>query len=183
MADKNEIIRILKKIDEFLPEDSRFTIFIIGGAAACLLDSKIASYDIDVLSTIPQELDEAVNKAKMFLKTNIEFGYASVSDMPYNTADRLSVYDCGLRKITILIPDPLDLILMKLPRGLSKDVDDALELIKKHSIPVDDLVSRFLSETSHYIGSRTSFTLIVSQVIDSAYGESESKAFLKIASE
>lgn len=178
MVKKEDIIKLLIEIDKSLPEGVHFKLFIIGGSAACLLDSKVFSRDIDILSSIPPELNDAIIKAKCVTGIDVEFGYTSVSDMPYNTEDRLILCDLFLRKLTVYVPDPLDLILMKMPRGLEKDIVDSLALIKNFSIDYNSIVNRYLSETGHYIGNREVVNSLMAQLISSAYGEEKERQFL-----
>lgn len=165
-----EIELFLKSIDSFLKKE--VSVLIIGGTAAALAYKVTeATKDIDTWNSIEQ-LQEAYLKAKKDTRLEIPLGQVSVSDAPYNFEDRLKEYKPELfAKLKVIVPEVIDLILMKTIRGYSHDIDAIEQMVKNENVKLDDLTNRYINEMGSAVGNKRDIDLNFLGVVERCYGE------------
>ncbi len=110
--------------------------------------------DLDYISAIPrqatEELDriagrdsDVARKHRVFLQA-----VTGVADYPENYESRLTTLPLGLKKLTLRILEPYDLLLSKLTRNSPKDMEDVRSLAQKRNLKFDPLIERFRTEMS-----------------------------------
>ncbi len=110
--------------------------------------------DLDYISAIPrqcvEELDRIAGRDSALAKKHKVFLQAvgGVGDWPEDYESRLTTLPLGLKKLTLRILDPYDLILSKLTRNSPKDMEDVKALTQKLELKFDVLRNRFLTEMS-----------------------------------
>lgn len=123
-------------------------IVLIGGTALVVKYlSPRATMDVDTYSKVSQELQEAWKKAEKAVGVRVALSQSSIVEGPYEMEDRFTLYqDLKLKKLKIFVPDPVDIVLMKIPRFVGKDRDDIKFLIINYKIPQKTLLNRFINE-------------------------------------
>ncbi len=110
--------------------------------------------DLDYISAIPRQATEELDriggrdsdlakKHKVFLQA-----VGGVGDYPENYEGRLTTLPLGLKKLTLRVLEPYDLLLSKLTRNSPKDMEDVRALVQKLKLEFDVLVERFHTEMS-----------------------------------
>lgn len=167
-----------KIIDQILVEtDKNLThstdLVLIGGTALVLkYNSPRSTIDVDVYTKISKELKEAWGKAEKKIGVQIPLARSPIVEGPYNMEDRFVVYkDLGLKNLNILIPDHVDIVLMKVQRLLGKDRDDISHLIKQERIPHSVLLKRFTKEMDHVVGHKSTIISYYLLSIEENYGK------------
>lgn len=175
---KSEIERLLKAIDANL--ESKAEIVIIGGAAALLAyNATQVTADIDSFNKV-SPLKGAYEKAKDETGLEIPLSQAGVADAPYNFEDRLIAYKrLRLKKMTVLIPEVHDLILMKTIRGYEHDLEVIEEICKKNKISEKVLIERYEKEMDHVIGNRHTLDLNFAAVLSRCFGDTAGKKWFE----
>lgn len=146
---------------------------VIGGAAACLAyGAKRTTTDIDLARQPPDELQQALELARIETGINVPVQFVGLFEPPYNYEERLIVLDrLQLSKLQIFIPDKHDLALMKTVRGYENDIQAIEEMHLEHPLGLEILVERFMTEMTQAIGdphrTRLNFLLLVERL----YGE------------
>ncbi len=68
--------------------------------------------------------------------------------------DRFTSYsDLKIQFLNIFVPDPVDIVLMKVTRLFGKDRDDIKHLIKHSKIKKFVLLKRYFEEMDHVVGN------------------------------
>lgn len=167
-----------KIIDQILVEtDKNLThstdLVLIGGTALVLkYNSPRSTIDVDAYTKISKELKEAWGKAEKKIGVQIPLARSTIVEGPYNMEDRFVVYkDLGLKNLNILIPDHVDIVLMKVQRLLGKDRDDISHLIKQERIPHIVLLKRFTKEMDHVVGHKSTIISYYLLSIEENYGK------------
>jgi hypothetical protein len=110
--------------------------------------------DLDYISAIPHQATKELERIagwgsdlarrhKVFLQV-----VGGVSDYPENYESRLTSLPLGLKKLTLRILEPYDLLLSKLTRNSPKDMQDVQALVQKLKLEFDVLLERFRTEMS-----------------------------------
>lgn len=148
---KSELSRFLLAIDTHMQQPS--TIIVIGGTAALLAyQATRATQDIDTFNPVTG-LQKAYAQAKKVTGLNVPLSQATIADAPYHFEDRLQPFqDLPLQRLTILIPEVIDLILMKVIRAAEHDLETIQELIQQQQVSLAALIERYKSEMDHIIG-------------------------------
>lgn len=169
-----EIEMFLMSIDEFLQEES--SVIIIGGTAAALAYKVTeATKDIDTWNSV-EALKEAYEKAKEKTSLSIPLGQVSVSDAPYNFEDRLELYKPEIfKKLKVIVPEVIDLILMKTLRSYAHDLDAIEQMVKNQKIESGDLIQRYIDEMDAIVGDKRKHDISFLAMLERCYGEPVSK--------
>ena len=110
---------------------------VIGGAAAALAYGATRSTeDIDTFHPLSSAVQRAVEEAQRSTGLNIPVSFAAVADAPYDFEDRLvSIPGLALERLTIVVPERHDLVLMKTLRGYQHDVEVIEQIHRGHLSP------------------------------------------------
>ena len=110
--------------------------------------------DLDYISAVPrqaaEELERIAGRGSDLAKRHKVFLQAvgGVGDYPENYESRLTTLPLGLKKLTLRILEPYDLLLSKLTRNSPKDMEDVRALVQKLNLEFDVLLERFRIEMS-----------------------------------
>ena len=118
-----ELERFVCAIDEALTDAA--SILVIGGAAAALAyGATRATDDIDTFHPLSPAVQKAVEMAQRSTGLKIPVSFAAVADAPYDFEDRLvPIPGLALERLTVVVPERHDLVLMKTLRGYQHDVE------------------------------------------------------------
>lgn len=165
-----ELEQFLLAIDGLLTK--KVEVIIIGGTAAALAYKvSMATQDIDTWNSI-KGLESAYKKAKEQTQLDIPMGRVSVGDAPYNFEDRLVQFKPKkFKKLKILMPDVVDLILMKTLRGYEHDLKAIASMVQKNKVKPKVLIDRYLTELSAAIGDKRKRDLNFIAVIEKCFGK------------
>lgn len=149
-----ELETFLRAIDAALEEPT--TIVVIGGSAASLAYGfERATQDIDTLDVVSADLERAAKAARKSTGLDLPVSYASVADYPYHCDTRLRTVPIdGLEKLTVVVPEAHDLVLMKLVRAYEHDLEAMAAIHENHGLDFEVLVERYIKEMNHAIGDR-----------------------------
>ena len=119
----HELEHFVEAIDAALTEPA--SILVIGGAAAALAyGATRPTDDIDTFHPLTPVVQRAVEAAQRSTGLNISVSFAAVADAPYDFEDRLvPIRGLRLNRLTIVVPERHDLVLMKTLRGYQHDVE------------------------------------------------------------
>jgi hypothetical protein len=165
-----ELQSYLKAVDGLLK--APFHLIAIGGAAASLgFRSDRGTHDIDTIndvSPIRDALDEAA------AKTGLRIPVCSVGiwDGPYEFEDRLRrVAIKGLKRLSVLVPEVHDWVLMKSMRADERDLEAIEDVSKRVHLDLDLLCDRFVKEMTHVMGPRRQVEDNFLAVVERLFGE------------
>jgi hypothetical protein len=118
-----ELERFVEAIDAALSEPA--SILVIGGAAAALAyGATRPTDDIDTFHPLTPVVQRAVEAAQCSTGLTIPVSFAAVADAPYDFEDRLiPIRALRLKRLTVVVPERHDLVLMKTLRGYQHDVE------------------------------------------------------------
>lgn len=172
---RDELVAFLKQVDAELDEPA--TLEVIGGAAAVLgYGATRATRDIDTFSTVPPGVQRAARRARAATGLDIPIEKAAVADPPYNYEDRRRKLRVRFERLTILVPERHDLVLMKTVRAERHDLDVIEEMHRVKAFDFDVLVSRFDGEMSQAIIDprihRIQFQLVIERLFGKAAARS-----------
>lgn len=153
LFNKNIIDQIFIETDKYLTQKT--DLVLIGGTALVVKYlSPRATLDVDSYSAISKELKEAWKKAEKKIGVTIPLSKSPISEGPYNMEDRFTSYDdLKLKFLSIYVPDPVDILLMKVTRLFGKDRDDIKHLIKHSKIKESILLKRYFEEMDYVVGN------------------------------
>ncbi len=153
LFNKSIIDQIFIETDKYLTQKT--DLVLIGGTALVVKYlSPRATLDVDSYSAISKELKEAWKKAEKKIGVTIPLSKSPISEGPYNMEDRFTSYDdLKLKFLSIYVPDPVDILLMKVTRLFGKDRDDIKHLIKHSKIKESILLKRYFEEMDHVVGN------------------------------
>lgn len=169
----------------FVSIDSHLTgkaqVIVIGGTAALLAyKATKLTQDIDSFNLITKDLRKAYETAKSETGMNIPLSQAAVADGPYNFEDRLVEYqNSKFKRLSVLIPEIHDLVLMKTVRGYEHDLDLIEEIAKKNTVQKKTLIERFETEMDHVIGNQRRLNLNFAAVLARCFGEKVATSWVK----
>lgn len=109
--------------------------------------------DLDYISANPNQAHEELNRiagqgSDFANKHKVYLQMVGVADYPENYERRLTTLPLGLKKLTLRVLEPYDLLLSKLTRNNPKDMQDVQALVKKLDLKFDVLIERFRIEMS-----------------------------------
>ncbi|MES2769422.1 MAG: DUF6036 family nucleotidyltransferase [Bdellovibrionota bacterium] len=170
MFNKKILDQIIIEADKNLTQKT--DLILIGGAAVVVKYlSPRATIDVDTYATISRELEVAWEKAEQKVGFQVPLSTSTVAEGPHGMEDRFVQYrELSLKYLNILVPDPSDIVLMKIPRCFGKDRDDIKHLIHHNKISNKNLLNRFLTEMNHITGDRDTLISDYLLVIEENYG-------------
>jgi hypothetical protein len=118
---------------------------VIGGAAIGLeYDTRHATTDIDVTPISDDLFWNAVARARARLPDPIPVQAVGLYAAPYDyEARRRPLAIAGLDHLTVLVPEVHDLVLMKVARGLTHDLDGVEDVHRVRALDLETLVARY----------------------------------------
>lgn len=138
---------IMKRLIDFTKELKADAEIIVIGSSAIILNAErsLATSDIDVLNTISvlsaARYDiQIVNRGILFLCPDYESRLVKLG-----TYNEVKLYSLGL----------LDIALVKLGRGLDKDISDIKDIINSGKVSLKEIISKYPEFRSGYGGSTT----------------------------
>jgi hypothetical protein len=108
--------------------------------------------DVDYIAAIPryrmEEFEKlAARESKLEAKYKVHVQHVTVAALPENYEDRLKeIFPGRFKKLTILAPDPSDLVLSKLERNSPKDQAEVEYLVKTAGLDPKVLRDRYERE-------------------------------------
>lgn len=175
---QGDIETFLRAIDRHLAKS--YSIVVIGGAAAAIAYHAVDfTVDIDTTTSI-DEIAFACNEAKKETGLHIPIGPAGVFDAPFHYEDRvIRIASLNLKKLSIMVPEVHDLILMKVIRGDAHDLEQIEGIKDKQAINLATLEQRFRSEMKHVIGNQRTIRLNFLAMVARLFGEEKAERIEK----
>ena len=165
-----DLIRFLKETDRQL--STYHGVIIIGGAAALLGHAAARpTTDIDSITRIPKELEEAFARAREITGLDIPVTKVGVFDGPYEFETRLDTLELGLTRLTIQVPERHDLVLMKVVRGYEHDIQVIAQMHLSSPLDKAILIHRYKQEMTHVIGQPEVLRLSFLLMMQTLFGE------------
>jgi hypothetical protein len=171
-----ELEHFVAAIDEALTEPA--SILVIGGAAAALAyGATRATDDIDTFHPLTPAVEKAVAVARHSTGLNVPVSFAAVTDAPYDFEDRLiPIRGLHLKRLTVVVPERHDLVLMKTLRGYQHDVEVIDQIHRHQPLVFEVLRSRWNSEMTHVVGDPRRINLNFVEVVDHLFGRERAEA-------
>lgn len=171
-----ELERFVRAIDQALSEPA--SILVIGGAAAALAyGATRPTDDIDTFHPLTPVVQKAVENARRHTGLNVPVSFAAVADAPYDFEDRLvPVESVRLERLTIVVPERHDLVLMKTLRGYQHDVEVIEEIHRRQPLVFQVLRSRWNNELGHAVADRRRVNLNFVEVVEHLFGRERAAA-------
>ena len=150
------------------------TIVLVGGGAVGLkYAGSHATADLDLWSVSESGFWQAVDRANASAAEKIPVQKAPIAEPPYSFEDRLIALSIdGLSKLTVLVPEAHDLVLMKVARGEAHDLDAIEDIHRAAPLDFDTLLDRYVETTPQVMGSkemhRLNFLAAVARVFGTA---------------
>jgi uncharacterized nucleotidyltransferase DUF6036 len=142
---RDQLERFLEAVDAALARPVE--VVVIGGTAAAIhYGVRRATRDIDTWTTVHADLAAAAERARAVTGLEVPILRSGVADAPYEFESRLERVLPALRKLTVLVPEKHDLVLMKAVRSYEHDVDAIAEMHALAPLDLDILVRRFEEE-------------------------------------
>ena len=133
---KEDLEQFLWAVDAAL--ERAVEVILIGGAAAALhYEATRPTRDIDTWSTIHDDLREAVNRARSTTGLAVPFQKSGVADAPSDFESRLERVLSDLTRLTVLVPERHDLVLMKAVRAYEHDLEVIAEIHRRFPLELD----------------------------------------------
>jgi hypothetical protein len=116
---------------------------------------------------VQADLAAAAARARAVTGLNVPIQKSAVADAPYEFESRLDRVLPDLRKLTVLVPEKHDLVLMKAVRCYEHDLQAIAEMHANAPLDLETLVQRFEGEMTP-IGDpariRANFLVVVEQL-------------------
>jgi hypothetical protein len=140
-----QLIRFLEAVDAAL--DGPTTVVVIGGTAAALhYGVRYPTKDIDTWTSIPESLARAVETARGETGLEVPVTQSGIAEAPEGIEERLEPVLTHLKKLSVLVPEKHDLVLMKMLRADQHDLDAIAEIHRNSPVDLDVLIQRFENE-------------------------------------
>lgn len=164
-----EFSGFLRKVDEELTAPC--TIVLIGGGAVGLkYKGTHATADLDLWSVSERGFWDAVKRANERATTKIPVQQVPIAEPPWSFEDRLIMLELGLSKLSVLVPEVHDLVLMKVARAEAHDLDAIEDLHRASPLRFDTLVERYLETRPQVVGSKEMHRLNFLTAIERLFG-------------
>jgi hypothetical protein len=165
-----ELEQFLRSVDVALRRPT--SVVIIGGAAAAVrYGVGTGTRDIDTWTSVQDDLADAVATARQVTGLDVPFGKSGIADGPWDFESRLQRALPHLERLTVLVPERHDLVLMKTVRGDEHDLQAADAIHRADPLDVDVLVRRFEDEMGAVIGDRRMLELNFLTLIERLFPE------------
>jgi hypothetical protein len=159
----------LRAIDRHLTTPAEM--ILVGGTAASLgYGYSGATMDIDTYNSI-EHIKGAIEAAVAETGYGISVEQVTVGDIPYFFDERLKNHvDDKLKRLSIKILDPVDLILMKAMRYEQQDKQAIQSLVNSEVISDNIIVDRYIKEMGHITKDQDAADFNIRMLVDDCYG-------------
>ena len=100
-----------------------------------------------------------------------------MADAPYDFEDRLvPIRELRLKRLTVVVPERHDLVLMKTLRGYQHDVEVIEQIHRRQPLVFEVLRSRWKREMSHAVVDPRRANLNFVEVVDHIFGRERAQA-------
>lgn len=166
-----ELSEFLIAIDERL--SSREKLLVIGGGAIALGYGVGLTQDIDTFYSVSPAIERAAERARKDLGFRVPLRRSPVSDVPYESEDRLIRVVPETRKLIVNVLEKHDVAISKIMRSYDKDLTALERLHEASPLDADLLLSRYIAEVrkSSAIGSVDSNDRKMRWAIRDLFGE------------
>jgi Nucleotidyltransferase of unknown function (DUF6036) len=166
-----EIAKFLTRVEAELT--SACSIVVIGGGAVGLkYKTEHATTDVDLWAVSDPRFWAAAKRVNAAMRPQIPVQKATIAEPPYNFEDRLIPLALpGLRKLTVLVPEAHDLVLLKVARAEAHDLDAIEDVHASHPLDLAVLLERYIETKTQVIGSVTEHRLNFLAAIARLFGE------------
>lgn len=116
-------------------------LYLIGGAALCLLGSPRSTLDLDYIGNdlAKNALQQSIEAVATEMQLDVEaVPLDQFIPLPDGAQERIRLIDI-FGAITVSVFDPYSIALSKLARGFDTDIEDIVFLIQRNFIAVDEL--------------------------------------------
>lgn len=163
-----ELEAFLRLLDRELP--GPVTITVIGGAAIGLVyDTRHATTDIDLVPIGQKAFWEAVVRAQQISPVPLQT--VSFFVAPYDYEDRRAPLALkGLERLTVLVPEEHDLVIMKAGRAEAHDLEAVADIHARKPLDLETLILRYYDARTQVTGSLADFTLNFLAVVERLFG-------------
>jgi hypothetical protein len=142
---RQQLEQFLGAVDAALDEPMR--VVVIGGSAAALrYEVALATRDIDTWTNVEVALAVAAESARAATGLDVPLQRSGVADAPYDFESRLERVLPSLERLTVLVPEKHDLVLMKAVRAYEHDLEAIAEIHARSPLDLETLVRRFEEE-------------------------------------
>jgi len=142
---RQQLERFLEAVDMALHEPVE--VIVIGGSAAALhYGVARATHDIDTWTTVPADLAAAAEAAREVTGLDVPLQRSGVADAPLEFESRLERVLPNLPRLTVLVPEKHDLVLMKAVRCYEHDLEAIAEIHDHSALDLGVLLRRFTEE-------------------------------------
>lgn len=169
-----DLAAFLQLVDAELRSKGR--ILVIGGAAIALAygGARFLTSDIDVASSIGEDLREAVDAATQKSKRPVPMRFTEIVIAPYDFESRVVRILGDLGKLEVYVPERHDLAIMKMARGTEHDLA-GIEEIHGGETPLSraTILERFEETLPFYTGTPNDFKWALFSVLERLFPEDD----------
>ena len=141
----DELRRFLEGVDAALRGKAR--VVVIGGAAAAIeYGVATGTRDIDTWTSVQHDLTVAIERARQETGLAVPFAQSGVADGPEDFESRLERALPHLRRLTVMVPEKHDLVLMKVVRGDEHDLQAIVAIHQRSPLDLGILLDRYEGE-------------------------------------
>ena len=141
----DELRRFLEGVDGAL--HGKAEVVVIGGAAAAIeYGVATGTRDIDTWTTVQKDLAIAVERARQVTGLAVPFAQSGVADGPADFESRLERALPHLGRLTVMVPEKHDLVLMKALRGDEHDLQAIEAIHQRAPLDLGILLDRYQGE-------------------------------------
>ena len=138
---KRQLERFLEAVDDALTDP--VGVIVIGGTAAALhYGVTRATHDIDTWTTVQKDLAAAAEQARAVTGLDVPILKSAVADAPDEFESRLERVLPHLGRLTVLVPEKHDLVLMKAMRRYEHDLQAIAQIHANSPLDLDTLIQR-----------------------------------------
>lgn len=166
----------LRRVDAEL--DRPCTIVLIGGGAVGLkYKGTHVTADLDLWTVSEASFWDAVERANAPPAERVPVQRASIAEPPWSFEERLLPLELpGFTKLTVLVPEAHDLVLLKVARAEAHDLDAIEDIHRASPLDLETLVERYLETRPQVMGSLESHRLNFLAAIARLFGEADAEA-------
>lgn len=153
------------------------TIVLIGGGAVGLkYKGSHVTADLDLWSVSEASFWAAVDEANAPPAERIPVQRVGIAEPPWTFEDRLVRLDlAGLSRLTVLVPEAHDLVLLKVARAEAHDLDAIEDIHRAAPLDLETLVERYVETRPQVMGSLESHRLNFLAAIARLFGEEQAE--------
>lgn len=164
-----ELTAFFRALDAELPSPA--TVQVIGGAALSFYAPEHSTNDIDYVGDAALFEDAYARLGRRKSIAMLPLQRVAVHHGPEGLDERWETasVEPPLQRLTVLIPERHDLVLLKLSRGFSHDLEGVYEIHRAQPLELKTLVQRYLD--TWVTGSRTDFRISFLLALEKMFGK------------